>query len=68
VAVVAASRPRVLNSVGVVAVVHDVALQGRGWLHRTDNDGDGAPAGMTDPAESREGSRVRPDPFDGAVR
>jgi hypothetical protein len=42
---------------------------GRGWLHRTDNDGDGAPTGLTsrfDPAESREeGSRVRPAPLRG---
>jgi hypothetical protein len=51
---VAASRPRVLNSVRVVVAVHGVALQGRGWPHRTDSDGDGAPAGLTsrlDPAE-----------------
>jgi hypothetical protein len=58
-----------LNSVGVVAAVHGVALQGRGWPHRTDSDGDGAPAGLTswsDPVESRvEGSRVRPAPFRG---
>jgi hypothetical protein len=69
VAGVAASRPPVLNSVGVVAAVHGVALQGRGWPHKTDNDGDGAPAGLTsrfDPAESREeGSRVRPAPLRG---
>jgi hypothetical protein len=61
-----------LNSVGVVAAVHGVALQGRGWPHRTDSAGDGAPAGLTsrsDPAESREeGSRVRLPPFEGAVR
>jgi hypothetical protein len=44
VAGVAVSRPRVLNSVGVVAAVHGVALQGRGRPHRTDGDGDGAPA------------------------
>jgi hypothetical protein len=64
VAGVAASHPRVLNSIGVVAAVHGVVLQGRGWAHRTDSDGDGAPAGLTsrsDPTESREeGSRVRP--------
>jgi hypothetical protein len=69
VARVAASRPRVPNSVRVVVAVHGVALQGRGWPHRTDNDGDGAPAGLTsrfDPAESREeGSRVRPAPLRG---
>jgi hypothetical protein len=63
------SRPRVLNGVGVVAAVHGVALQGRGWPHRTDSDGDGAPASLTsrsDPAESREeGSRVRPAPLRG---
>jgi hypothetical protein len=50
----AASRPRALNSVGVVVVVRGVALQGRGWLHRTDSDGDGAPTSLTsrlDPAE-----------------
>jgi hypothetical protein len=61
---VAASRPRVLNSVGAVVAVHGVAQQGRGWPHRIDSDGDGAPAGLTsrfDSAESREeGSRVRP--------
>jgi hypothetical protein len=64
VAGVAASRPRVLNSAGVVVAVPGMALQGRGWPHRTDSDGDGAPAGLTsrfDPAESREkGSRVQP--------
>jgi hypothetical protein len=54
VAGVAASRPRVPNSVGVVAAMHGVALQGRGWPHRTDSDGDGAPAALmsrSDPAE-----------------
>jgi hypothetical protein len=69
VAGVAASRPRVPNGVGVVAAVHGVALQGQGWPHRTDSDGDGAPASLTsrsDPAESRqEGSRVRPSPLRG---
>jgi hypothetical protein len=69
VAGVAASRPRVPNSVGVVAAVHGVVLQGWGWAHKTDIDGDGAPAGMTsrfDPAEQRkEGSRVRPPPLRG---
>jgi hypothetical protein len=72
VAGVAASRPRVPNSVGVVAAVRDVALQGRGWPHRTDSDGDGAPAGLTlrfDPVESQEeGSMVRPSPFEGTAR
>jgi hypothetical protein len=56
------SRPRVLNNIGVVVAVRCVAQLGRGWPHRTDSDGDGAPAGLTsrfDPAESREGgSRV----------
>jgi hypothetical protein len=69
---VAASRPRVLNSVGAVVAVHGVAQQGRGWPHSIDSDGDGAPAGLTsrsDPAESREeGSRVRPPPFEGVAR
>jgi hypothetical protein len=69
VAGVAASRPLVLNSAGVVVAVPDVALQGQGWPHRTDSDGDGAPAGLTsrfDPAESREkGSRVQPAPLQG---
>jgi hypothetical protein len=69
VADVAVSRPRVLNSAGVVVAVPGVALQGRGWPHRTDSDGDGAPAGLTswfDPAESREkGSRVQPAPLRG---
>jgi hypothetical protein len=66
---VAASRPRVLNSIGVVVAVHGVAQQGQGWPHRADSDGDGAPAGLAswfDPAESREeGSRVRPPPLRG---
>jgi hypothetical protein len=66
---VAASRPRVLNNVGAVVVVHGVVQQGRGWPHRIDSDGDGAPAGLAsrfDPAESREkGSRVRPAPLRG---
>jgi hypothetical protein len=44
---VAASRPRVLNSIGVVAAVRGVVLQGRKWPHRTDSDGDGTPAGLT---------------------
>jgi hypothetical protein len=54
VAGVAASRPGLPNSVRVVVAVPGVELQGRGWLHRTDSDGDGAPAGLTsrfDPAE-----------------
>jgi hypothetical protein len=72
VAGVAASRPRVLNSVGAVVAVRGVAQQGRGWPHRIDSDGDGAPAGLTsrfDPAESREeGSRVRPAPLSRARR
>jgi hypothetical protein len=63
------SRPRVLNSVKVVVAVPGVALQGRGWPHRTDSDGDGAPAGLTsrfDPVESREkGSRVQLAPLRG---
>jgi hypothetical protein len=63
------SRPRVPNSARVVAAVLGVALQGRGWPHRTDRDGDGAPAGLTswiDPAESRKkGSRVQPAPLRG---
>jgi hypothetical protein len=66
---VAASRPRVFNSVGVVVAVRGVVQQGRGWPQRADSDGDGAPAGLTsrlDPAESREeGSRVRPAPLRG---
>jgi hypothetical protein len=59
----------VLNSVGVVVAVRGVVLQGRGWPHRIDNDGDGAPTGLTslfDPAEPREeGSGVRPAPLRG---
>jgi hypothetical protein len=66
---VAASRPRVLNSVGVVVAVHGVAQQGQGWPRRADSDGDGAPADLAswfDLAESREeGSRVRPTPLRG---
>jgi hypothetical protein len=65
----AASCPACFNNAGVVVEVPGVALQGRGWLHRTDSDGDGAPAGLTsrfDPAESREkGSRVQPAPLRG---
>jgi hypothetical protein len=41
------------NSVRGVVAVHGVALQGRGWLHRTDSDGVGAPTSLTsrfDPA------------------
>jgi hypothetical protein len=51
---VAASHPRVPNNVRVVVAVHGVVQQGRGWPHRIDSDGDGAPAGLTswfDPAE-----------------
>jgi hypothetical protein len=59
----------VLTNVGVVVAVLGVAQQGRGWPHRIDSDGDGAPAGLTsrfDPGESREeGSRVRPAPLRG---
>jgi hypothetical protein len=66
---VATSRPCVLNSVGVVVAVRGVAQQGKGWPHRIDSDGDGAPAGLTsrfDPVESREGDwRVRPAPIRG---
>jgi hypothetical protein len=61
--------PACPNSARVVAAVLGVALQGRGWPHRTDSDGDGAPAGLTSwivPAESREkGSRVQPAPLRG---
>jgi hypothetical protein len=69
---VAASRPRVLNSVGVVVAVHGVAQQGRGWPHRTDSDGDGAPAGLSHGLTLRSNERRargcgRP-PSEGAVR
>jgi hypothetical protein len=47
VAGVAASRPRVPNSVGVVVAVPGVVLQARGRPRRTNNGGDGAPAGLT---------------------
>jgi hypothetical protein len=61
---VAASRPRVFYSAGVVVAVPGVVLQGRGLPHRTDSDGDGAPAGLMpwfDPAELRgKGSMVQP--------
>jgi hypothetical protein len=43
VAGVAASRPRVPNSAGVVVAVPGVALQARGQPHRTNNGGDGVP-------------------------
>jgi hypothetical protein len=49
--------PTRFNSAGVVAAVHGVALQGRGWPHRVDSDGDDAPAGLTsrfDPVYSRK--------------
>jgi hypothetical protein len=66
---VAASRPRVPNSIRVVVAVLGVALQGRGWPRMINSDGDGAPAGLTsrfDPVESREGgSRLRPAPLRG---
>jgi hypothetical protein len=66
---VAASRPCVLNSVGVVVAVRGVVLQGRGWPHKIDSDGDGASAGLTsrfDPVDPREeGSGVRPAPLRG---
>jgi hypothetical protein len=50
----AASYSRMPNRVRVVVVVRGVVLQERGWRHRADSDGDGAPAGLTsrfDPAE-----------------
>jgi hypothetical protein len=66
---VAAFRPRVPNSAGVVAAVPGVVLQARGWPHRTNSGGDGAPADLTsrfDPADSRrKGSRVQPAHFRG---
>jgi hypothetical protein len=69
VAGVAASRPRVPNSTGVVVAVPGVALQGRGRPHRTNSGGDGTPAGLTswfDPADSQgKGSRVQPAPLRG---
>jgi hypothetical protein len=69
VAGVAAFRPRVFNSGGVVVAVLGVVLQGRGWPHRTDSDGDGAPADLTswfDPTELQgKGSRVQPAPLRG---
>jgi hypothetical protein len=43
VAGVAASRPRVLNSAGVVVAVPGVALRARGRPHRTNSGGDGVP-------------------------
>jgi hypothetical protein len=39
--------PARFNSAGIVAAVRGVALQGRGWPHRVDSDGDDAPAGLT---------------------
>jgi hypothetical protein len=45
VAGVTASRPRVLNSVGVVVAVRGVVRQWQGRPHRVDSDGDGAAAG-----------------------
>jgi hypothetical protein len=46
VAGVAASRPRVLNSVGVVVAVRGVARQWQGRPHGVDSDGDGAAADL----------------------
>jgi hypothetical protein len=69
VAGVTASRPYVLNSVGVVVAVRSVARRWQGWPYGADSDGDGAAAGLAswfDPAWSRErGSRV---PLAGATR
>jgi hypothetical protein len=57
------------HSARVVVAVRSTVLQGQGWPHRTDSDGDGAPADLTswlDPAKQRkEGSRVRPAPLRG---
>jgi hypothetical protein len=53
VAKVMASRPRVLNSVGVVVAVRGVARRWQGWPYGADGDGDGAAAGLAslfDPA------------------
>jgi hypothetical protein len=47
------SRPRVLNSVGVVVAVRGVAQQGRGWPHRIDSDG------MALPPACRHGLTLR---------
>jgi hypothetical protein len=47
------SRPRVLNSVRAVVAVRGVALQGQGWPHRIDSDGDGAPAGLSHEKRAR---------------
>jgi hypothetical protein len=69
VAGVAASRPRVPNSAGVVVAVPGLALQGRGRPQRTNSGGDGAPAGPTswfDPIDSQgKGSRVQLAPLRG---
>jgi hypothetical protein len=46
VAGVTASRPRMLNSVGVVVAVRGVAQQWQGWLNEVDSDGNGAAAGL----------------------
>jgi hypothetical protein len=43
----AAPRPVCSNSAGVVAAVRGVALQGRGWPHRVDSDGDDCSHGLT---------------------
>jgi hypothetical protein len=57
------------HSARVVVAVRGTVLQGRGWAHRTDSDGDGTPADLTsrfDPAEQRkEGLRVRTAPLRG---
>jgi hypothetical protein len=65
------SRPRVLNSVGVVAAVRGVAQQWQGRAHGVNSNRDGAAAGLTSRCvlhkhiEDIRGSR-RP-PFEGAA-
>jgi hypothetical protein len=46
VAGVTVSRPRVLNSIGIVAAVNGVARQWQGRPHGVNSDGDGAAAGL----------------------
>jgi hypothetical protein len=60
------------HSARVVVAVRGTALQGRGWAHRTDSDGDGAPADLTsrfEPQSNEKRARGcgRP-PFEGAAR
>jgi hypothetical protein len=73
VAGVAAFRPRVPNSTGVVVAVLGVALQARGRLQRTNSGGDGVPPAyrcaltLQSHEKGVQGASAPP-PFEGAAR